>query len=246
MYRNFILFFAIILFISCAKQYHLADIQARTYRIEKASFTVDTKVAEMIRPYKLELDKTMNEVIGYCDEELTKGKPSSNLTNWFADVLLDETQKLVTDRIDFAVQNYGGIRIPVFSKGNVTVGKIYELMPFDNLMYILEIKGSMVQHFFDKMAESGGWPVSRTVSFDIAYGKAKNIHINGLPLDTTFMYKAAIPDYVANGGDNMDFLKDVSTHNTGALIRDLIISNVKSLTTSGKTIQSVTEQRIRE
>ncbi len=47
----------------------------------------------MIRPYKLELDKTMNEVIGYCDEELTKGKPSSNLTNWFADVLLDETQK---------------------------------------------------------------------------------------------------------------------------------------------------------
>ncbi len=246
MYNKIILILLVSLTISCSKQYHLADIQNRSYRIEKASYPVDVKVAAMIEPYKLQLDKTMNEVIGYCDTELTKGKPSSNLTNWFADVLLDESQKLVTDRIDFAVQNYGGIRIPVLAKGDVTVGKIYELMPFDNIMYILELKGSTVKHFFDRMAESGGWPVSRTVNFEIAFGKAKNITINGMPLDTNAVYNAAIPDYIANGGDNMDFLKDAKTNNTGALIRDMLINNVKSITAAGKTIKSITDQRIKE
>jgi 2',3'-cyclic-nucleotide 2'-phosphodiesterase (5'-nucleotidase family) len=246
MYSKFVLILFVSLCISCGKQYHLADIQNRSYRIEKASYPVDVKVAAMIEPYKLQLDKTMNDVIGYCDEELTKGKPSSNLTNWFADVLLDETQKLVTDRLDFAVQNYGGIRVPVLAKGDVTVGKIYELMPFDNVMYILELKGSTVKHFFDRMAESGGWPVSRTISFEIAYGKAKNIRIHGIPIDTNAVYNAAIPDYIANGGDNMDFLKDAKTNNTGALIRDMLINNVKSMTAAGKTIQSITDKRIKE
>lgn len=246
MYFKLFLVFLVGISISCGKKYHLADIQNRSYRIEKASYPVDVKVATMIEPYKLQLDKTMNDIIGYCDEELIKGKPSSNLTNWFADVLLDESQKLVSDRLDFAVQNYGGIRVPVLAKGDVTIGKIYELMPFDNIMYILELNGSTVKLFFDRMAESGGWPVSRTVNFEIAYGKAKNITINGIPLDTNAVYKAAIPDYIANGGDNMDFLKLAKTNNTGALIRDMLINNVKSLTASGRTIQSITDKRIKD
>ncbi|MBK8347136.1 MAG: 5'-nucleotidase C-terminal domain-containing protein [Saprospiraceae bacterium] len=236
----------VIVQVSCSKQYHLADIQSRGYRIEKASYPVDVKVATIIEPYKLKLDETMNVVIGYCEQELTKGKPSSSLTNWFADALLDESQKLVSDKLDFAVQNYGGIRVPFLTKGDVTVGKIYELMPFDNIMYIQELKGSIVQQFFDKMAESGGWPISHTVSFDIAYGKASNILINGIPLDTNRIYNAAIPDYIANGGDNMTFLKDAKTNNTGALLRDMLISHVKGLTAKGKNITANQEKRIKD
>ncbi len=87
-------------------------------------------------------------------------------------------------------------------------------MPFDNLMYILEIKGSMVQHFFDKMAESGGWPVSRTVSFDIAYGKAKNIHINRLPIEAHILYVQWLPfqTMLPMVVIIWIFSKDVSTH----------------------------------
>ncbi len=246
-FKILMLLLAICLFnFSCSRQYHLADAKERTYRIEKASFPVDTKIAAMIEPYKLQLDKTMNEVIGYNEEELTKGKPSSTLTNWFSDVLLEETQKLVTDKIDFAIQNYGGIRVPFLAKGNVTIGTIYELMPFDNMMFILELKGSIIQELFDKMAESGGWPVSKGVYFEIAYGKAKNVKINNEPLDSNMVYHAAIPDYIANGGDNMVMLKGAKTYNTTALIRDLIISNLKSMKTEGNTIKPNNEKRIIE
>ena len=231
---------------SCAKVNHVADVNSRNYRIEKASFPVDTKVASMIEPYKAKLDETMNDVIGYNEVELTKGKPNSGLTNWFSDVLLEESQKLVTEKVDFAIQNYGGIRIPVLAQGNVTVGKIYELMPFDNLMYIQELPGSVVLQLFDKIAESGGWPISHSVSMDIAYGKAKNIFINGVALDTAKTYIAAIPDYIANGGDNMIFLKGVKTTNTNALIRDLLINNIRFHTSQGRNIKSNPAPRIKD
>lgn len=232
--------------LSCAKQYYVADINFKSYRIEKASYAVDVKVASIIEPYKLQLDRTMNEIIGECEVEMIKKRPGSDLTNWFGDVLLDETQKLVVDTIDFAIQNYGGIRIPALAKGPVTVGKIFELMPFDNIMFIQQLKGNTVQQLFDAIAEKGGWPVSRNVRFDIVYGKAKNIRINDIPLDTSAIYTAAIPDYIANGGDNMLFLKEQKTYNTGALIRDLLISHVRTITASGQKIKSTSEQRIKE
>jgi 2',3'-cyclic-nucleotide 2'-phosphodiesterase (5'-nucleotidase family) len=124
----------------------------------------------------------------------------------------------VSDPIDFAVQNYGGIRLPAIPKGDISVGKIYELMPFDNVMYIMELEGSIVQMFFDRMAESGGWPVSRNVYFEISYGKAKNIQIKGVPL--------------------------AKSNNTGALIRDMIISHLRENKLKGIHIQPNLEKRI--
>lgn len=241
-------FILLVLFtlISCSRTFHVADIQHRNSRIEKASYPVDVKTAAIIEPYKLKLEETMNEVIGYNEVEMTKGKPQSSLTNWFADALLDEAQKLVSDPLDFAVQNYGGIRIPVLSAGDVTVNKIYELMPFDNIMFVLELKGEVVQMLFDKMAESGGWPVSRNVYFEIAYGKAKNIKIKGEPLDINKIYYAAIPDYVAQGGDNAVFLKDAKSHNTEALIRDMLINHVRESKLKGLNIKADLSPRIIE
>jgi len=237
--------FSYLLFsMSCAKQYHLADIKTRKYSIEKASYPVDTKIAAMIEPYKEQLDKTMNDVIGNCTEEMTKGRPSSTLTNWFGDVLLSGAQKLVKDTVDFAIQNYGGIRVPFVTVGPVTVGKIYELMPFDNILYLVPMKGAEVTMLFDKIAQSGGWPVSHTVHLEIEYGKIKNLTINGKLIDNNKTYLAAIPDYVANGGDNLEFLAKLPKQDTGKLLRDILIDEVKSITAKGGEIKGVNDNRI--
>lgn len=232
--------------ISCAKQNHLADVQTRTYRIEKASYPVDVAIAEVIEPYKDQLDATMNEVIGYNVEEMVKGKPSSSLTNWFTDALLAETQKLVQDSLDFAIQNYGGIRLNSFSSGDITVGKVYELMPFDNIIFVVELQGNLVKKLFNRMAQSGGWPISHTVKFHISFGEATDISIKGMPLDTMRTYHVAIPDYVALGGDNMEMMKDVKMHNTNALVRDLLIQYIKDETAHGRKIIANQSQRITE
>ena len=108
------------------------------------------------------------------------------------------------------------------------------------------MKGTHVQQLFDKMAESGGWPVSRNVYFEIAYGKAKNIKIKNLPLDNDKIYNVALPDYIANGGDNLTFLKELESHNTGALIRDMVINHLRENKLRNINIKSNTEKRIVE
>lgn len=224
---RYFIFFVVVTLISCQRYIHTADVTHRKYQIESASYPVHTGIAAMIEPYKLGVDSVMNEVIGYNDVELLKGKPSSTLTNWFTDALHEATQNLVTDKIDFTIQNYGGIRVPSLAAGNVTIGSIYELMPFDNLMVLVPMSGHVCQQLLDQLAESGGWPVSKDVRFKIYYGKATDVTIGGVPLDTNRTYTVAMPDYVANGGDNLSFLKDLPTNTTRALVRDLIIDHLR-------------------
>lgn len=224
--RIFIFIF-IVFFTSCQKYIHLADVTHRYYQIEADSYALHTGIVEMIEPYKTGIDSVMNEVIGYTEEELVKGKPSSTLTNWVTDALQEATQKLVTDKIDFTIQNYGGIRIPFLAAGDVTIRSVYELMPFDNAMVLVPMSGVMCQQLLDQFADAGGWPVSREVRFKIHYGKATDVFIGGQPLDTARQYIVAMPDYVANGGDNYVFLRDLPQISTQALVRDLLIDHIR-------------------
>jgi len=230
--------------VSCQKHTYLADVKSNNRRIEKVSYTIDKDVADLIAPYKEKLDLVMNEVIGHNEEELKKDKPNSTLGSWFTDAVLEEINHQKGIKADFTVQNYGGIRVPTMSAGHVTVGTIYEVMPFDNTMMIIEMKGSIVQLLFDRIADSGGWPISQTVKFDIEFGKARNIYIKDMPLDTNKVYSAAIPDYVANGGDNTWFLTDLEKFDTQILLRDLLINNVKRNTAAGKNIVANHQPRI--
>lgn len=227
-----------------SKVYHVAEVNDRYYRMNQSDYAVDPEVVEMVMPYKKQLEATMNEVIAYNESDLIKGKPSSTLTNWFADVVFDGAQKLVTEPLDFAAQNYGGIRIPSIGKGDVTVGTIYELMPFDNIVYILELKGDVVQEFCNGMAKSGGWPMSKNLYYELHYGEAKNIKIKGEPLDLNKTYNVVLPDYVARGGDNMEFFSSSVIHDTGVFIRDLIITELKYKTSQGMNIVPDNEPRI--
>ena len=108
------------------------------------------------------------------------------------------------------------------------------------------MKGDKIQLMCDKLAESGGWPVSKGIYFEIAYGKAKNIKINDQPIDLTKSYTVAVPDYIANGGDNMDMFKDAEITNTGMFIRDLIMKNLMANHKKGMTIKPNNEKRIVE
>ena len=240
-----ILFF-LLLFTGCAKKTYLADVTSRNYRIEKGSYTNDKEVSDIIAPYKEKLDKVMNEVIGYNVQEMTKGKPNSPLTNWFADAMLEEVNVQKGLNADFAIQNYGGVRVNSMAKGDITIRTIYELMPFDNSVYILTMKGDVVQKLFDKIANSEGWPISKSVQFTMEFGKAVNIKINGKSLDPNAEYKAVLPDYVANGGDNTSFLNECHKFPTQLLVRDLLINYVKRKTSMGQEISADLTPRILE
>lgn len=218
---------AIILISSCSREIqHLSSIHPEYYRIDKRQPSDDKEIASIIAPYKEKLDATMNEVIGTVEKTMNKSKPNSPLNNWMADVLLSQARKNA-GHVDFALQNYGGIRIPTLAQGDVTLGKIYELMPFDNLLVVLTADGKVVQQLMDKIADYGGWPVSKGTSFRIDNGKAVDMIINGKTFSIDGKYTFALPDYIANGGDGSDFLSGADRIDLNLLVRDAIIQEIK-------------------
>ena len=188
----------------------------------------DESVEAFILPYREQLSKTMDTKIATNNTHMPKRRPNSLLGNWFADVLLASSRQLMDEEIHFAAQNFGGLRLPSVGKGDITVGTIYELMPFDNSLVILEAEGDIVNQLVQRIAEKGGWPISDGLSFAMVDGQAKDILIQNKPLDLEATYRFALPDYIANGGDDCDFLESAKRIETGKLLRDVIIDYLKS------------------
>jgi 2',3'-cyclic-nucleotide 2'-phosphodiesterase (5'-nucleotidase family) len=224
------------------KTYHTADTDIQTIRIEDGTTEADVSISELIAPYKEQLSKVMDEPLCYNQVRMQKGKPESSLTNWVTDAIMQSAKEHYGEAIDFAVQNYGGIRIRNLGQGDVTVGKIFELMPFDNLMLVLTMDSSEVHTLCNKMASVGGWPISRELNFVIANDSAKNITINDVPLNGSQDYQVVIPDYIANGGDRLYFLKELPREDKGVLIRDALLDIARRADTIPAIIL---DQRIR-
>ena len=224
------------MFLSCQTKQHLVSVDGDYIRLSE-NLNTDTLLRNIVLPYHQTLSAQMEVEIGILDEPLIKAKPTSNLGNWFTDIMYDESDKMFFEPVDFAIQNYGGLRIPTLSKGPITVGKIYELMPFDNMLVVLNLPSKTVKQLFDGLAQSGGWPISRTVSFTISEDRtAEKILIKGAPLEDGKIYRVALPDYVANGGDQADILRDFKQENSGVFIRDLIIEHLKDRQSEGLPI----------
>lgn len=224
------------------KQTYFAYYEAGTIRVDEKIKGEDSTTLAMIQPYKIKLDERMNEVIGQNKEELVKAKPGSNLTNWMADAMADSYERQAREKLDFVVANYGGIRINSVAAGDITLGKLYEIMPFENALVVMDLNGSQVKLLLDRLAAYGGWPVSSGLQFTIQDSMAIDIRIQDKPWAATGQYRIGLPDYVANGGDDCDFLKPLPRVNTGMLVRDLLISDVKR----NKMIVASKEERIKK
>ena len=243
--RYFVLLLLTVFMISCTTTYNVNKVQESYLRIDpKLENTASKSMDSLINPYKMSLDNIMNEVIGYSDG-LSMSKPESTLGNWVADALEKNAEQIAGMNIAFAAQNYGGLRIKEITEGPVSLSKIYELMPFDNYLTILTVDGRVLGEFIDRIAKYGGWPVSSSLKFRIENDIAIDISIDNIPLDPDSSYLIALPDYIANGGDDCFFFDSVPKNYTGYLIRDILINEVKNSTAKNEHIKAKIEGRIR-
>ena len=235
--------FSLVVLISCAPQQQTTrTYKYQGYQIEKQN-KADESVLKMLSPYADSINKTMNKVIGFSTTGLTKKQPESELGNFMTDCMKEMAQKKFGKKVDAAFVNFGGIR-SYLPKGDITVGKIYELMPFDNLIVLQEVNGSVLKLFLAKVAERGGWPVSG-MSYQIKEKHPQNILIDGKPIDDNTIYTIANTDYIAlQGGDDCSMLKALPTLNIGYLFRDALIEYVQQVTKKGNPIESKIEGRV--
>ena len=221
---------------------YVADQKVSQYKIN-ATNDRDTSVENTIQPFRAKMSTQMDEVIGSAAKELSTGGIESTLGNWVCDVMMEQSVKFMGIQADMAFTNSGGLRIRSIMKGNITVGKIYELMPFDNIYVFVQCDSAMMQKLCDVLAQKGGGPISG-VRFEIVQQKAKNIIVGGKPLQSNRSYQVATIDYLVNGGSDMGFLKPLPQKNKGIFLRDVLLEGVRSAKRKGKAIDAVTDGRV--
>ena len=203
----------------------------------------DTALLRIISPYKNALSAEMNEEIGTLKSDLYKAKPESGLTNLVADILFSQGNKLYNNNIDFAVYNYGGVRIDNLPQGSITKEKIFELLPFENFATVVTLDGQSTARLIQKIVDEGGWPVSG-IRFVIKEKKAGNIFIGDAPFDSTRSYHIIMNDYMANGGDNLDFLPGHPAEVLGITVRDMVIEFFRKEKNAGRMVSAQSDGRI--
>jgi 2',3'-cyclic-nucleotide 2'-phosphodiesterase (5'-nucleotidase family) len=245
--------FLIIVFtgLSCNTTYQSQTLQYSAYRINDKQ-QKDSSLLAFLEPYSTTVHSTMNNVIGIAEITLEKRRPECTLGNFLTDAFITMAKEKYSTPIDAAFMNYGGIRVEQLPKGNVTTGKIFEVMPFDNLLIIQKLKGDILQQFLDLTAEDGGWPVAG-INMQIkndpsgqAGKKAVNVMIGGKPIDLNATYTIVNSDFIANGGSNADMLRKIPQISNGYLMRDAIFDYIKLLKSQDRNISAKIENRVTE
>ena len=233
------LFIAILFAVSCNTTYKAEKIEYSNYKIQQHA-NEGQYLTTIIKPYGDSVHNLMNVVIGNNETKLERKRQGNTLGYFMTDAYLEMARQKIDAKIDVAFMNSGGVRLPDLPAGAITQGKIFELMPFDNLMVILKLKGSLLKQYLDTLAATEG-VIASGITLQIENKTAQQVMIGGKPLDLNADYTIVHSDYVVI---NSNLLKNINRTAKGYLLRDAIIEYVKFFDRQGKKIVVSNTDRI--
>lgn len=229
---------ALVLSISCNRVLVPIEIVSTKTKIDSTIQSENFFLDSMLTVYSNDMGDLLERKVIISEDQLQKRRPESALGNYMSDAVLWAAKKISKDSVDFAFVNLGGIRNSL-PKGNVTVRNIFELMPFDNQIVILELKGEQFLELLGQIKKIGFEPQAGLAFVDGHWV------LRGQEVKDTKHYHIAVSDYVASGGDNYQVLtKAISRVNTGIAIRDCIIAYFDNLNNQGIKLNSKYTGRI--
>jgi 2',3'-cyclic-nucleotide 2'-phosphodiesterase (5'-nucleotidase family) len=211
----------------------------------------DPSAENAIAPYREQVSNKMAEVLGFAPVPLEELAVESMVGNFVADLQRTQAEKFLGKPIDIGLMTSGGIRTPL-KQGNLTLGDIFELMPFENELQVITVNGQVVQQLLIYASQAHIYKYSNKVistsniTYTIKNNQPQDVFIGGQPLDINKNYTVALSDYLAKGGDNLGFLKEqVAVEKTGLMLREVIAKEIRELTAQGKPVEAKIEGRVK-
>ena len=238
------------LFTSCrtaretTAQYEVTKVEGSMITIDSVwDTTPNVKATEILKPYKEKVDAMMYEVISAM--KMDKGAPESLLSDLVAGVLQQAATQVLGKPADMGLVNMGGLR-NILPEGDITVGDVFEILPFENSLCVLTMKGTDLRRLCEAIASLHGEGVSGIRLEITKDGKLLNAFIAGKPLKDDQLYTVATIDYLADGNGRMDaFLQaEKRVCPEDATLRGLFLDYVRKQTAEGKVITSKLDGRI--
>lgn len=240
------------MFTSCHTTREVAETPAQIVQAEGSLISMnnrwdanpDARAVALLKPYKTKIDSMMYEVIGVSTQTMEKGKPESELSNLVAEVLRQAAVQTQGMPADMGLVNMGGLR-NILPAGDITVGTVYEILPFENSLCVVTLKGSDFKELLTAIASLGGEGVSG-VRIKIKNKELVGALVGGQPIEDEKLYTVATIDYLADGNGSMTALTKGVKRDCpeGATLRGLFLDYVKKQTAAGQKIMSEKDGRI--
>ena len=230
------------LVLSCDNSKKLVTTGVQNISINKEIEAVK-EIEDIIAPYKVNLDKTMNEVLSFSVDTYSKNNGDYNTAvgNMMADAVFELTSPLFRNRtgknIDMVLLNHGGIRADL-PKGNITTKTAYSLMPFENSVVVTALKGSVILEMTNYLRSfKKAHPISGLELVLNADNSYRKILVGGKSVESEKTYYVATNDYLYKGGDRMDFFKKSDTlYDLNYKIRNVLLDYFSKNDTLSPTI----------
>jgi len=244
--KHFVVFITIVQMISCKTENHsITRIKAEKISIDSTLTAIDS-IENYISPYRNRINEVLDSTLAYAPKMLTKvdGIFNTSAGNLMADIVLSEANAIFKARtgneIDFVLLNHGGIRA-IISAGNVSARTAYEVMPFENSIVVVELKGETVLKLVNFLINSKrAHPIAGMKITIDRKNQLKSLKILNEPFNKKRNYFVATSDYLLTGGDDMVFFQDtLNSTNTDYLIRNAMIDYFKKV----DTLKSVVDDR---
>lgn len=199
---------------------------AELIALDPASGT-DPAIQAVVDRHAEAVGKAFDVVVATAAAPLTRGAGGeSGLGSWMADCYREQAD------VQVGVQNGGGIRADI-QKGPVTLRNLFNVMPFDNRLIRLRMKGRDVREVFDHAVghRRTGQVSGASVEYALAEPPGRRIlraEVGGRPLDETGDYSVVALDFIVAGGDHYaSFARAEETSATGLLARDALLNCAK-------------------
>ena len=188
---------------------------------------LDPEFSSLIDTYTASVSAKMEEVIGNCPQAIRKGTPESALYNLTGDALVWMAREYMDTDVDVSLYNSGGLRAEI-SAGNLTIGDVYAVYPFDNVLSVITLKGSDLKTMFNYVASNGGLPVNSGVKLVISNKKVKSVTVHGKAIDNNKTYTVATIDYLVEL-ERYGFENAISRSDSPEVIRDYFVEYFRYL-----------------
>jgi len=199
----------------------------------KADLAEDPAVKAIIDEYYVVLGPILDEVIGSIEKDLPHNTNDMEVTP-MGQFVAKTMAKVGGTQI--GIINGGGIR-GGFEAGDITMGTMYSILPFDNALVTLEVSGAELRQLIDHGINSPDFRSGQFYGIKVWYDEDAEYKervtsirlLDGTPIKDDEMYTVSTLDFIYDGGDKYDFSKAENVVETYLPVRDLITEAIREM-----------------
>lgn len=193
-----------------------------------ASVPADKAAAARLAELAAPLEEIRAKVIGSAAQDIDGSRETCRaeecpMGNLIADAMLDRTRE---QGVRIVIQNGGGIRASI-DAGEITMGEVLTVLPFQNTLATFQIKGrdvvaalengvSQVEEGAGRFPQVAGIRFSWTRARKPGEGRIIQVEVEGEngwePLDMDATYLVATNNYMRGGGDGYKIFSEAGTN----------------------------------